>query len=66
MFDCAACYGNEDQIGEVFEEAFKEGVVERKDLYIISFYFFLCFAVDQYLSLHLPRRFVHLERRVDL
>ena len=32
MFDCAACYGNEDQIGEVFEEAFREGIVERKDL----------------------------------
>ena len=36
MFDCAACYGNEDQIGEVFEAAFKEGVVERKDLYIMT------------------------------
>ena len=30
MFDCAACYGNEDQIGEVFHAAFEEGVVERK------------------------------------
>ena len=36
LFDCAACYGNEAQIGEVFEEAFKEGVVERKDLFIMS------------------------------
>ena len=27
MFDCAACYGNEHQIGEVFEAAIKEGVV---------------------------------------
>ena len=26
MFDCAACYGNEDQIGEVFHAAFEEGV----------------------------------------
>lgn len=36
MFDCAACYGNEDQIGEVFENAYKEGVAERKDLFIMS------------------------------
>lgn len=36
MFDCAACYGNEDQIGEVFKAAFEEGVVERKDLYIMT------------------------------
>ena len=35
-FDCAACYGNEDQIGEVFKAAFDEGVVERKDLYIMT------------------------------
>lgn len=36
MFDCAACYGNEEQIGEVFKAAFDEGVVERKDLYIMT------------------------------
>lgn len=36
MFDCAACYGNEDQIGEVFQQAFDEGVVERKELYIMT------------------------------
>lgn len=36
MFDCAACYGNEHQIGEVFKAAFDEGVVERKDLYIMT------------------------------
>lgn len=36
MFDCAACYGNEDQIGQVFKAAFEEGVVERKDLYIMT------------------------------
>lgn len=36
MFDCAACYGNEDRIGEVFQEAFREGVVERKDLFIMT------------------------------
>lgn len=36
MFDCAACYGNETQIGEVFRAAFDEGVVERKHLYIMT------------------------------
>ena len=36
LFDCAACYGNEEQIGDVFDAAFKEGVVERKDLFIMS------------------------------
>jgi alcohol dehydrogenase (NADP+) len=36
MFDCAACYGNEPEIGEVFQAAFDEGIVERKDLYIMT------------------------------
>ena len=36
LFDCAACYGNEDQIGKVFQDAFEEGVVERKDLFIMT------------------------------
>lgn len=36
MFDCAACYGNEKEIGKVFKTAFDEGVVERKDLYITT------------------------------
>ena len=36
MFDCAACYGNEPQIGKVFKDAFDEGVVERKDLFIMT------------------------------
>ncbi len=36
LFDCAACYGNESEIGEVFQTAFEEGVVERKDLFIMS------------------------------
>ena len=36
MFDCAACYGNEDQIGLVFRQAFDEGVVRRGDLYIVT------------------------------
>lgn len=36
MFDCAACYGNESQIGEVFQNAFQEGVVKRKELFITT------------------------------
>lgn len=36
LFDCAACYGNEDQIGEVFKAAFDEGVVARSDLHIMT------------------------------
>lgn len=36
VIDCAACYGNEAQIGEVIQDAIKEGVVERKDLFIMS------------------------------
>ena len=36
LFDCAACYGNEPQIGQIFQEAFQEGVVERKELFIMS------------------------------
>ncbi len=36
LFDCASCYGNEDQIGEVFAKAYEEGIVKREDLYIMS------------------------------
>lgn len=36
LFDCAACYANEDQIGKVFRAAFDEGVVKRKDLFIMT------------------------------
>ena len=36
MFDCAACYGNEKNIGEVFHAAFEEGLVKREDLYIMT------------------------------
>ncbi len=36
LFDCAACYGNEDQIGLKFKEAFDEGIVKRSDLFIMS------------------------------
>ena len=33
---CDACYGNEHEIGQVFKDAFDEGVVERKDLFIMT------------------------------
>lgn len=36
MFDCAACYGNEAEIGEVFKEAFEQNKVKREDLYIMT------------------------------
>lgn len=36
LFDCAAVYGNEPQIGEVFQRLFQEHVVERSDITVIS------------------------------
>ena len=36
LFDCAACYGNEAQIGAEFRKAFDEGIVKREDLFIMS------------------------------
>lgn len=36
LFDCAACYGNETEIGEVFKNAFNEGVVKREEVTIMS------------------------------
>ncbi len=36
LFDCAAVYGNEDLIGQVFRQAFSEGVVRRKELFITT------------------------------
>ena len=35
MIDCAACYGNEELIGESFEKVFKAGI-KREDMFIIS------------------------------
>ena len=34
--DCAACYGNEAEIGAVFEEAFAAGTVKREELFVTS------------------------------
>ena len=36
LFDCASVYGNEEQIGRVFAQAFAEGVVKREELHITS------------------------------
>lgn len=36
LFDCASVYGNEDQIGAVFSQAFREGEVTREELFIVS------------------------------
>ena len=36
LFDCAACYGNEDRIGEAFRAAFDAGVAKRGDVFIMS------------------------------
>ena len=35
LIDCAACYGNEAEIGPVFEEAFRDGL-KREELFVIS------------------------------
>ena len=36
LFDCAAVYGNEHLIGEVFQNAFDKGEVRREELFITS------------------------------
>ena len=33
-FDCAACYGNEAQLGEVFAKAIARGIVKREERFI--------------------------------
>ena len=35
-FDCAHIYANESEIGEAFQQAFKEGLVRREELWITS------------------------------
>jgi alcohol dehydrogenase (NADP+) len=35
LFDCAACYGNEEQIGHVFQQIMNEGI-KREELFITS------------------------------
>jgi alcohol dehydrogenase (NADP+) len=36
LFDCASVYGNEAQIGKVFDEAFSAGIVKREEIVVIS------------------------------
>ncbi|WRS28629.1 aldo/keto reductase [Oscillospiraceae bacterium MB08-C2-2] len=36
LFDCAAVYGNEHLIGEVFHQAIQDGTVQRDELFITS------------------------------
>ena len=36
LFDCAAVYGNEAEISEVFQRALDEGIVRREELFITS------------------------------
>ncbi len=36
LFDCAAVYGNEDLIGNVFQAAIEKGTVKREELFITS------------------------------
>lgn len=36
LFDCAAAYGNEPQIGAVFAKALADGIVQRQDLTIMT------------------------------
>ena len=36
LFDCAACYGNEAEIGRSFQAALEEGVAARGELFIMS------------------------------
>lgn len=34
--DCAACYGNEDEVGATFSEVFAAGTVKREDVFVTS------------------------------
>lgn len=36
LFDGAAAYGNEKEIGKVYARAFEEGIVQRKDMTIMT------------------------------
>ncbi len=36
LFDCASVYGNEDLIGQVFDDAFRSGTVRREELFVTS------------------------------
>lgn len=36
LFDCAAAYGNEKEIGQVFTKAFADGIVQREEMTIMT------------------------------
>lgn len=36
LFDCAAIYGNEEQIGQVFRNAFDKGIAKREEMFITT------------------------------
>merc|ERR1712216_333860 len=36
LIDCAGGYGNEHEVGEAIKECIAEGIVQRKDLFIVS------------------------------
>ena len=36
LIDCAAAYGNEDEVGRALKECFDEGLVTRGDLFVVS------------------------------
>ncbi len=36
LIDCAAVYGNEALIGQVLEDALREGVVKREEIFVVS------------------------------
>lgn len=36
LFDCAAFYGNEAEIGHAIKEKINQGVVKREDLFVVT------------------------------
>lgn len=49
LIDCAACYGNEDKIGPVFEKAMKEGL-DRSEMFVISKVWNDCHAPEKVIA----------------
>lgn len=46
LIDCAAVYGNEEEIGQALHEILTSGSVQRSDLFIVSKVFNNCHVVD--------------------
>lgn len=49
LIDCAACYGNEDKIGPVFEKVLKNGL-KREELFVISKVWNDCHAPEKLIA----------------